>query len=207
MNLGMRVLAEDSVPYTAATHSGMQQGSSLHQHGGSRQMRRDLPSEHTFVNDMTAPSVVPSMSAKLPLQSPTRSNDQVLDAGRPCSNTKREMWRWGRVMVSIIVVSTVGLWAVGMLAGGYGYDAEQRQQLDPNGRLALSYTKGAIPNTKGKGLEKGTIPPGIGVRVSNDYTTHTAIQLYPWEHMTEPYRPTKFKVKSWPDMPDEVQFR
>lgn len=50
--------------------------------------------------------------------------------------------------------------------------------------------------------------PAIGVKVYNEYTRGHPIQLYPWEHMAEPHRPTTLKINNAPEvLGEDVEYR
>lgn len=47
----------------------------------------------------------------------------------------------------------------------------------------------------------------LKVRLYNSYTENNPVQLYPWEHLAEPYKPTVMEVLDWPASGDDVEYR
>lgn len=41
----------------------------------------------------------------------------------------------------------------------------------------------------------------------NAYTKDNDIELYPWEHVAEPYAPTTMEVLDWPQTGDNLEYR
>lgn len=47
----------------------------------------------------------------------------------------------------------------------------------------------------------------LKVRMYNSYTEYNPIELYPWEHMAEPYKPTTMELLDWPEAGERVEYR
>ena len=61
------------------------------------------------------------------------------------------------------------------------------------GLVAESSTLRSAPN----GLRNRTEDKSVFVRVHNSYSSEGRIDLYPWEHVAEPYRKTTLQMVSW----------
>lgn len=113
---------------------------------------------------------------------------------------------WCRnTMTSRLVVLAAGVWAYGMLAGRYGSRPLQQQQ------AATVPTAFAHQNQAGKPYQslryQAEADTRIRVQVFNEYTRDAPIQLYPWEHLAEPYRLTVLESSGWPYLGEHVQYR
>lgn len=76
---------------------------------------------------------------------------------------------------------------------GSGRDAGQ-EQLDGEGMsLAATGTSGEMPELK--------------VHLFNKYTQDNAIELYPWEHSAEPYKPSTMELLDWPEAGENLEYR
>lgn len=47
----------------------------------------------------------------------------------------------------------------------------------------------------------------LKVHLFNTYTKDNDIELYPWEHIAEPYTPTTMEVLDWPQSGDNLEYR
>lgn len=45
------------------------------------------------------------------------------------------------------------------------------------------------------------------IHVYNSYTKDDPIQLYHWEYMAEPHKPTRMELLNWPAASDELDYR
>lgn len=79
-------------------------------------------------------------------------------------------------------------------ASGSGSEAEQ-EQLDGTG-MSLA----AATGTSGETLE-------LKVHLFNAYTQDNPIDLYPWEHMAEPYKPSTMELLGWPQPGENLEYR
>lgn len=110
---------------------------------------------------------------------------------------------WHRPVKGAVVMVTAML-AAWTLAG----------MLVPSPKVALETSPASPIEVFGQQEEElvGATSRGLGmaVRVRNDYTYSRQLELYPWEHVTEPHRVTVMEVASPPDdalFGGEVDFR
>lgn len=47
----------------------------------------------------------------------------------------------------------------------------------------------------------------LKVHMFNSYTKDNPIDLYPWEHMAEPYKPSTMELLGWPQSGDNLEYR
>lgn len=47
----------------------------------------------------------------------------------------------------------------------------------------------------------------LKVRSYNAYTKDHPIELYPWEHLAEPYKPNVLELLDWPASGDDIEYR
>lgn len=50
-------------------------------------------------------------------------------------------------------------------------------------------------------------PNPLKVRLYNAYTMDNPIELYPWEHLAEPHKPSTMEMLDWPAASDELEYR
>lgn len=50
-------------------------------------------------------------------------------------------------------------------------------------------------------------PTELKVRMYNRYTKDNGIELYPWEHMAEPHKPTTMELLDWPQADENLEYR
>lgn len=81
---------------------------------------------------------------------------------------------------------------------GSGTDAE-REQLDGTG-MSLAAAATATPGTSGE-------TPDLKVHLFNTYTKDNPVDLYPWEHLAEPYKPSTMELLGWPEAGDNLEYR
>lgn len=80
-----------------------------------------------------------------------------------------------------------------------GSGLEEQGQDGPDMNLAA--TIGAVGETSsGETTE-------LKVRIYNAYTANNPIELYPWEHMAEPYKPSTMEVVGWPSSGENLEYR
>lgn len=56
-------------------------------------------------------------------------------------------------------------------------------------------------------LAASDLPSELMVRLFNAYTDKNPIELYPWEHMAEPHKPSTMELLDWPESSDELEYR
>lgn len=49
--------------------------------------------------------------------------------------------------------------------------------------------------------------PELRVHLYNWYTQSNEIELYPWEHLAEPHKPTTMDLLDWPESDEHVEYR
>lgn len=76
---------------------------------------------------------------------------------------------------------------------GSGREAEQEQLEGAGMSLAAMGTTGETPELK--------------VHLFNAYTKDNPIDLYPWEHVAEPYKPSTMELLDWPESGDNLEYR
>lgn len=47
----------------------------------------------------------------------------------------------------------------------------------------------------------------LKVRLYNHYTENNKIELYPWEHVAEPYKPSVMELLDWPQADENLDYR
>eukprot|EP00752_Nemacystus_decipiens_P016248 g14528.t1 len=72
-------------------------------------------------------------------------------------------------------------------------EAEQAQLGGAGMSLAATGTTGETPELK--------------VRLFNKYTQDNPIELYPWEHLAEPYKPSTMELLDWPESGENLEYR
>lgn len=89
------------------------------------------------------------------------------------------------------------------------------QQAASVGSFSASAQTDAVPaRAAGQTGLAATITPDVGyptkdlkVHLYNSYTKDNDIELYPWEHVAEPYAPTTMEMLDWPASNDNLEYR
>lgn len=50
-------------------------------------------------------------------------------------------------------------------------------------------------------------PKELKVRMYNFYTKNNEIELYPWEHLAEPHKPSTMELLDWPASDESLEYR
>ena len=74
---------------------------------------------------------------------------------------------------------------------------------------SLAAKRSALFSVRQDGFRNETYDEAVTVRVQHSYGLEDKVEMYPWEHVAEPYRKTVLQVTSWPgDLREEdVEFR
>jgi len=101
---------------------------------------------------------------------------------------------------SAVTPSNTGSFSASAAAqSGSGSEEEGQGQRDGSD-MNLAATVGAAGGSSGETAE-------LQVRVYNAYTVNNPIELYPWEHMAEPYKPSTMEVVGWPSSGENLEYR
>lgn len=84
--------------------------------------------------------------------------------------------------------------------GAWGVTTSVPQRIQQHQQDLLSSSRDA-------NLAASDLPSELKVRVFNAYTDKNPIELYPWEYMAEPHKPTTMELLDWPVSSDELDYR
>lgn len=118
-----------------------------------------------------------------------------------------------RHLVILSVLAGLVFFGAGKLGGSTGTSAPQ--QATGAGSFSASAQANAAPaGAAGQTGLAATIAADVGypsedlkVRMYNAYTKDNPIELYPWEHVAEPYAPTTMEMLDWPESNDNLEYR
>lgn len=88
--------------------------------------------------------------------------------------------------------------------------SQQQQQHQQNQQQRLATVAGAAglgSSTSSSGGGDADSSDDLKVHVYNAYTAGNPLDLYPWEHMAEPYKPSTMEVLGWPQSGDNLEYR
>lgn len=142
----------------------------------------------------------------------------------------RSLWnvRWSRSgafrkerrhLVVLSVLAGLVFFGAGLLGGTTRTTASQ-QATSAGSFSAAAQVDSVPPGTVGQlnpaastGLAATNVADGSGssddlkVHLYNFYTKDNPIELYPWEHVAEPYAPTTMELLDWPQTGDNLEYR
>ena len=140
---------------------------------------------------------------------------------------RRKWWdvRWSRSEAfrnerrQFVILSVLGglvFFGAGLFSGVISTNAAASRA----GSLSSTSTKSAsIPMEKGAvesarldaldvvTTEASEKPKELKVHMYNSYTENNSIELYPWEHMAEPHKPSTMELLDWPASDDTLEYR
>lgn len=141
----------------------------------------------------------------------------------------RSWWnvRWSRSgafrkerkhLVILSVLAGLVFFGAGLL-GGTSRATAPEQPTSAGSFSATSKVDSVPPGQRNPAVETGLAaatnvaadggePSGdLKVHLYNFYTKDNDIELYPWEHVAEPYTPTTMEVLDWPATSDNLEYR
>ncbi|CAN0103275.1 unnamed protein product, partial [Pylaiella littoralis] len=65
----------------------------------------------------------------------------------------------------------------------------------------------AASGLDGSSSSAGGLSEDLKVHVYNAYTVNNPIDLYPWEHVAEPYKPATMELLDWPQAGEKLEYR
>lgn len=103
---------------------------------------------------------------------------------------------------------TPGSFSASSAAATQPVAGSQQQQQQQFAAVAAAGAEGSSSSGGGDGSSGETQEePELKVHVFNSYTKGNPLDLYPWEHVSEPYKPSTMEVLDRPPSGDNLEYR